>query len=58
MRQVHVEKWENAIGLDSRVIRAKHFSNLKMHWKERSTLFCGQILELDVHLFEDGGSRW
>jgi hypothetical protein len=29
-----------------------------MHRKERSILFYGQILYLDVNLFEDGGSIW
>jgi hypothetical protein len=43
----------NIIGFDFRAMREKQ---LKVHWEDRSTLFCGQSLGLDVHLFVDGGS--
>jgi hypothetical protein len=58
---VHIEKWRNATGLDFRVMREKQFlliKTLKVHWKERSTLFCGQNLKVDVHLFVDEGSNY
>jgi hypothetical protein len=37
-------------------MREKHFFLLKNALKKEKYTFCGQILELDVHLFEDGGS--
>lgn len=43
------KKWEdhvlNVIGLDCCVMTEKHyFLHFKLHWKDRSILFCGQIL--------------
>jgi hypothetical protein len=38
------------------VIREKYFFLLKNTLKREKYTFCRQILELDVHLFEDEGS--
>lgn len=45
----------NDIGLDSRVMREKHFFYFKMHWKDKSTLFFEQILNAK-RTPKDGGS--
>jgi hypothetical protein len=46
----------NIIGFDFRSCDEREA--IKVHWKDRSTLFCGQSLELDVHLFEDRESMY
>jgi hypothetical protein len=43
---------KNVIGLVSRVMREKHYLLLKYALKKEKYT-CEQILELDVHLFED-----
>jgi hypothetical protein len=46
-----MQKKENIISLNSHVIREKHFLLIKYALKKEE-----QIFELDIYLFEDGGS--
>jgi hypothetical protein len=46
----------NIIEFDFRATREKFFCYFKIHWECRSTLFEGQILKLNLHLFA-GGER-
>jgi hypothetical protein len=53
---VHVENKKNICLILLNLISVFEGEAIKMHLKDMSTLFCGQNLEPDVHLFENGGS--